>query len=325
MNKCLLCQTNEADKTGSHIIPSFLMKRINGDGKRDHEIGFEISNGVINSYFGRDIIDEKRKTITDKEEKLYSRENLDVEDHIFCKDCEKYFGSLESKYANSLNLHFSDEATTINTLVSPSEALLFWCSVVWRASVTNHFGYRLCPNYEERLRIALESNNIDNLNISYALFRCKDYSKTTSHGTFATMDTKDNAILLIVDDFILVMLFDMEENYEVELFEMKFTLIRDKLNDGKKNEEISPIPSTFFTHITDTLIRLARKSMNLHERFMNIHKILFGEELSRDILNEIIEQILYSGKIGDKYTCEHYVKCYLDVLIKRGIIIKITP
>lgn len=28
MSKCLLCNTNEADKTGSHIIPHFLMKMI---------------------------------------------------------------------------------------------------------------------------------------------------------------------------------------------------------------------------------------------------------------------------------------------------------
>lgn len=34
MQNCLLCQHNEADKTGSHIIPSFLMKRINGGGER---------------------------------------------------------------------------------------------------------------------------------------------------------------------------------------------------------------------------------------------------------------------------------------------------
>lgn len=44
MNKCLLCKQNIADKTGSHIIPSFLMKRINGNGMRDHEIGFVIKN-----------------------------------------------------------------------------------------------------------------------------------------------------------------------------------------------------------------------------------------------------------------------------------------
>ena len=61
MNNCLLCQQHEADKTGSHIIPSFLMKRINGEGKRDNEIGFEIKNGIVETYFGRDIYEDKRK------------------------------------------------------------------------------------------------------------------------------------------------------------------------------------------------------------------------------------------------------------------------
>lgn len=90
MSKCLLCQQREADKTGSHIIPSFLMKRVNGNGKRDHEIGFKIIHGIVDTYFGRDVYEEKRKDITDNEEKFYSRENYDVVDHILCKDCEVF-------------------------------------------------------------------------------------------------------------------------------------------------------------------------------------------------------------------------------------------
>lgn len=73
MNKeCLLCKHYNADKTGSHIIPSFFMKRINGDGKRDHEIGFEIKNGLVDSYFGRDVYEDLRRAITDQEEKMES-------------------------------------------------------------------------------------------------------------------------------------------------------------------------------------------------------------------------------------------------------------
>lgn len=91
MNKeCLLCKHHNADKTGSHIIPSFFMKRINGDGKRDHEIGFAIKNGLVDSYFGRDVYEDQRRAITDQEEKMESRENYDVRDFIFCSDCEKY-------------------------------------------------------------------------------------------------------------------------------------------------------------------------------------------------------------------------------------------
>lgn len=86
--KCLLCQCCDANKTGSHIVPSFLMKRINGDGKRDHEVGFKIMNGIVESYFGRDVYEDQRRAITDQEEKIESRENHDVRDYIFCNDCE---------------------------------------------------------------------------------------------------------------------------------------------------------------------------------------------------------------------------------------------
>lgn len=320
MNNCLLCQQHEADKTGSHIIPSFLMKRINGEGKRDNEIGFEIKKGIVETYFGRDIYEDKRKAITDNEEKLYSRENYDIKDHVFCKYCEKYFASLESKYAPSINLLFTEQTNTKNTKVSPHDALLFWCSVVWRASVTEHLGSRLKPELEERLRYALTSQNIDNLNIKYALFRCIDYSKETGHGTSVCMDIKDNNLLLIVDEFMLVMVFDMKEEHETELFHLNLKLKKDNLNDGKKVEEISPIPPHVFSQIMLTIIHLIIKSMNIPKIFIDLHKQIFGKDIPDDILNEILNMMQNTGKSGDKYTIEHYAWCYKEVLIKHGLI-----
>jgi hypothetical protein len=60
--KCKLCQENEATQTGSHLIPSFLMKRIDnvaGSTKRDKELGFVVSNVDFKGYFGRDVSPEK--------------------------------------------------------------------------------------------------------------------------------------------------------------------------------------------------------------------------------------------------------------------------
>jgi len=45
MDNCKLCKNKPADKKGSHIVPHFLLKRIeNEEGKseRDYEIGFSI-------------------------------------------------------------------------------------------------------------------------------------------------------------------------------------------------------------------------------------------------------------------------------------------
>ena len=322
MRNCLLCQHNEADKTGSHIIPSFLMKRINGGGERDHEVGFEIKEGLVNVYFGRDIYEEKRKTITDNEDKLYSRENLDVRDHVFCKDCERYFSTLESQYAQSLNLNYTEDKLTRNTKVSPSDALLFWCSVVWRVSVTEHLGCSLKPSLEERLRVALEAKCVDGLNVKYALFRCKDYSKRSGHDTLAYMDLIEDDVVLFVDEYLLIMLFDVEdEMHEVKSSGNKFSLKKDHLNDGIKIEEISPLPSFIFSDLIKSILLMLVKNMNLPHKFHEMHKLVFRTELPEEILNDVITMIHNTAKLGDKYTVEHYAWCYKEMLIKHGLII----
>lgn len=323
MDNCLLCQRNDADKTGSHIVPSFLMKRINGGGKRDHEIGFVMRNCTVNTYFGRDIYEEQRTTITSNEEKLYSRDNYDVKDYILCKKCENYFSGLESKYAVSLNLKFDLSANVINTKVTPAEALLFWCSIVWRASVTGHLGSRLNPDLEERLRTALASNNIDGLNIHYALFRCKDYSSQTGNGTSVCMDIKDNIVLLFVDEYMVVMLFDMiDEKSDTELLEIGIRLKKNSMNNGQKAEEIAPLPIEIFSQLMSSIIRVFIKDMCLPEKFNALHKRIFEEEIPQNVLGEIFNQLQEDCKLGDKYTIQNYSWCYREALKKFGYIIE---
>lgn len=323
MNKCLLCKENDANQTGSHIIPSFLMKRINGDGKRDHEVGFVIKNGIANPYFGRDIYEDKRRSITDNEELLYSRDNYDVKDYILCKSCEDFFGSLENKYAPSLNLSFSTSSNTVNTKVSSSDALLFWCSLIWRVSVTEHLGCRLRQNLEERLRLALINRSIEGLKVHYALFRCKDYSKTSDFGTFVCMDTKDNSVLIFVDDFMLVMIFDLnEEEHEVELLEIKLKLKRDKLNNGEKHEEIAPIPNNVFTQLIRSFIRMVIRDMQIPEKFNKMHEEIFSNQIPSEVLYDIFNIMQETRKLGDKYTVEHYSWCYIEALKKHRLIVE---
>lgn len=320
--QCLLCRSNVADKTGSHIVPSFIMKRINGDGKRDHEVGFVIKVGIVEPYFGRDIYEDKRREITDHEDLMDSRENLDVRDYIFCKDCEKYFGSLESAYAPSLSLPFTEEANTVNNKVAPKDALLFWCSVVWRISATGHLGQRLSPDLEERLRNALAKNCIEGLNVKYALFRCKDYGKVDGRGTSVCMDVKDNSVLLVADDTMLIMVFDIgEEQHKVQLMDMGISLKPDTLNDGIRQEEISPMPIPVFDNVMTSMQHVAIRSMQVPERFSGLHNVLFGGELPEELMNDVLELMQsHPCKLGDRYTVEHYAWCYKEVLMKHGYI-----
>ena len=68
--KCMICQENEATKTNSHVIPSFLVTMFtsyNGSGKRDTEVLFSISDTKDSVYTGRAVPDTKLEGLFDTE------------------------------------------------------------------------------------------------------------------------------------------------------------------------------------------------------------------------------------------------------------------
>ena len=53
MRNCLLCNENPADKTGSHIVPHFLSKRVDnevGSMERDKELGGILQQCIHNGF-----------------------------------------------------------------------------------------------------------------------------------------------------------------------------------------------------------------------------------------------------------------------------------
>lgn len=53
--------------------------------------------------------------------------------------------------------------------------------------------------------------------------------------------------------------------------------------------------------------------------FMQLHEVLFHQELSDEHLSEILELIQQDNcKLGDRYTMEHYAYCYKEVMMKHG-------
>ncbi|MGB6084903.1 hypothetical protein [Moheibacter sp.] len=104
MKKCLLCKENEPDKTGSHIVPHFLIKRIDNDDNqkgRDKELGFILGDTTTSTYFGRLIQPEKLEEVFGEvTDDLISNNKIDgIVDYYFCSDCEKKFSNIESIYA----------------------------------------------------------------------------------------------------------------------------------------------------------------------------------------------------------------------------------
>lgn len=127
---------------------------------------------------------------------------------------------------------------------------------------------------------------------------------------------------LFVDEYMLVMVFDMEEKeHKTNLFGIGLELKKDNLNDGKRVEEISPLPYDLFSTLMSSVISVKAKDMiiDIRDNIKQLHRQLFKEDIPIHILREILDLIENTGKIGDKYTIKHYVLCYKNVLIKHGL------
>ena len=106
MALCLLCESNLADKKGSHIVPHFLLKRIeNVDGKksRDVGVGFSIGELETKSHFERSVptknLDDIFGDLSDEDIRNNKVHPL-VRDNIFCSLCENRLAAIEDNYSN---------------------------------------------------------------------------------------------------------------------------------------------------------------------------------------------------------------------------------
>ena len=155
---CELCKKNLADKTGSHMVPHFLIARVfsyDGSADRDKVVVevANLANGKNDRYFGHNVYDDTvnellGRSFTDEEvEEESIKSNALTLDHVFCSECEKRLGVIESYYS---------EILSGTSEYPPHIPYLFWISVVWRMAV-GEFGMVMHRHHQEKLRTILNS------------------------------------------------------------------------------------------------------------------------------------------------------------------------
>lgn len=166
---CKLCEQNVADKTGSHIIPFFLLRKmVNEEGKkaRDNEVSFRISTSeMVNYHFGKSLLPEKIELFLGREmtqAEIDQNFNQFIRDRIFCADCEKRFQTIETEFSSSFYnkkeklIPDLKNSNLLNyTTVSADNALVvraFFLSVIWRCSVSRIFNNAIDKKVESKIR-----------------------------------------------------------------------------------------------------------------------------------------------------------------------------
>ncbi len=129
---CLLCQSNQADKTKSHIIPKFMTKSMFQDGKTQK--AYTMSNHNMHKP-------------------IPIAQDTPKQDYILCSKCETYFGVLETYFANQIHrtirdirfshLYMMTEISTEYSIIKHTNANLYVMflliySIIWRCHISDH-------------------------------------------------------------------------------------------------------------------------------------------------------------------------------------------
>ena len=196
MKKCALCQSNEANQTGSHIYTYSLIKTaINEAGKivRDKELSFSLN--VLdfgNVYFGRKVQPEKIEEVLGKaitEEDIKNNENHYTVDYLVCGNCEKRFTIAENYFISNVHQKLQQSKfktkpdSKKNSIIDlPENELdldlirLFIYMQIWRASAARYNGFRLKPKLEKQLRRILDENLDWDLDFKKTIANCRKNS-----------------------------------------------------------------------------------------------------------------------------------------------------
>ncbi|KAB2868778.1 MAG: hypothetical protein F9K37_09545 [Bacteroidales bacterium] len=106
---CKICKRNAADETGSHLLTAWLIASVYDESgrNRDYEIIFNMNEKFFRKpYFGRNILPDKIEDIIGKKKEeidFKNQKHAFVENHIFCKHCEKRFKIIEDEFLNKIH------------------------------------------------------------------------------------------------------------------------------------------------------------------------------------------------------------------------------
>lgn len=217
---CALCKKEKENKKNTHYLTDKIIRNcLNQDGDNEREKGlyYDISN--INSEVK---LGFQRNTNIEKVEQILGRKPIDTEiedakhnpysvDHVFCKDCEKIFASIEAHFIDEILPKFRQQnLNKKNELLLENSKLirLFFLLQIWRTSICERT-FTLSDEANEDLRkLILMSFSADDkelkkypLAITYlqTLGGDKEYTRNIVGSTC----DKKNPKIIFMNDFII--------------------------------------------------------------------------------------------------------------------------
>lgn len=328
---CELCRLRPADKTGSHLIPLFLLKSIDTENnQRDSEIGFVIEEDETSGYLGRSVQPEKIDSLYEDltPDKILEMKSPHILDNFLCTICEKRLSVVEDNYAK----HYIKLTEKKKSIMQSGIGQIFWGSVAWRSSYLK--GSYLLTGHREELRIYL-ANEIRKIDIhdSETITRLSPtkiftYKVTYSHdfikvhpGNFLWIPYMNNPYCFILGNYALSFTFASEMEGVISKEDFGFNDYFNLLNSNPSQDEE--------THTNVSIEDFYKSQLKINkfiarERFKRIKSIVndtyknhikMNRDIPDNLLKAITHEIIFGEcKLGDKYTVLRYEEITLKHL-----------
>lgn len=299
---CALCREKEALCKGSHLAPHLLIQSFlsyNGSTDRDTEVVNETTMAGLQKErkWGRavpeEFIDDTFGEVSN-EGKTTIKSSAVTRDYVFCKDCEKRFGYIETAYATSFRKH----TPCNNSLL----AYVFWLGVFWRLSVgkmalqlnakdekfIGELLHRLMPHDAKDVK-NMEANGSMG-RYGYCVYHCAN-TKGELSGVIG-MHTDQSPYWLLLGEYVVV------------LYSNKDKALRDGfVNDFKNGEQWQEISFIEYWKMKQRILDINAAYENRHmgeerEKIVDVIKGDYVDDLPSFLFDSDAEEVSYSDLKG---------------------------
>lgn len=322
-HNCELCRRKVADKTNSHIVPSFIICRTassDGSSRRNHELVYSIGK-TVHVYTGNEVpmevLERNFDNLSDERIDEELKKNTLSKDFVFCSSCEKAIGDLlESPYSTKRK-------------INAQTSYYFWLSILWRV---NHFGTLGCKmpkfiitelrkNLDTYLQANMECVNPVTIQqkypFRYRILSCKYYSINGAGCIYAEYDKSNRIFSITLGDLIVCYNFkgdSLPDNY-------CFLGIEEELkqapsNDGVEIEEERMVTKDIFDKAYSNLVNKASvvylnnevtMIVRLWNELIKRHYVMPSISPSNSFIQRCLE-IIHNDKkkVGERYTNQNF-------------------
>jgi hypothetical protein len=306
MSQCLVCNIMEADKSGSHVIPHFILESMQnepGVNGRDKGITFKLGETSSDLRFGRALSPEKFESLlgrapSETEIENSVREQYHVEDHIFCTSCETKLSYLESLYKSEVDKSIQEGRKL--TADQFKIAQFFWLMVILRCSVVPNTDFSLEKGLENKVKAITNrilSNSLQetksnclNTNLPFSLrilVNTTTFNKTRNsillHPNYA------NPYLLFINEYIL--LFNLQSESDITSLGK---ILKLNLKEDYGREEIKTLDADEWENVIEYCAGTKGKQFyaanveRFRKTYYSKYSMLPQDELTKAYMDEMV-------------------------------------